>query len=67
MNHFAAFLAAEHLQDLLREAETERRARLVRGATRKGGPSGAIRGTVAALTGWLRHRPVDGGSATAAA
>ncbi len=30
MHPFTAFLAAEHLQDLLREADDERRAALVR-------------------------------------
>lgn len=33
MSPFASLLAAEHLKDLLREAEAERRARLVRGST----------------------------------
>lgn len=33
MNPFASLLVTEHLKDLLREAEDERRARLVRGST----------------------------------
>ena len=34
MNTFAAFLAAEHLQDLLREAEADRLRRIARAGNR---------------------------------
>jgi len=36
VQYLVAMLAAEHLNDLLREAEAERRSALVRGARRSG-------------------------------
>ena len=51
MNAIAALLAAEHLNDLLREAENERRSKLVRSVRpTDGGPRfGPVRRALASL------------------
>jgi len=51
VHYLAAAMAAQHLTDLLREAELERRASLVRGARRS--PWSAFSGRLAAVL----HRP----------
>jgi hypothetical protein len=47
VHYVTAILVAEHLQDLLREAEEERRRAIIRGATRS--PSASFSGRVAGL------------------
>jgi hypothetical protein len=47
VHYVTAILVAEHLQDLLREAEEERRRAIIRGSTRS--PSASFSGRVAGL------------------
>ena len=71
MHFVTAALAAQHLDDLLREAEAERRSRLVRGARRSAWSafSGRLTGLLRRVTGLGRRssaiRPTDPRSATA--
>jgi hypothetical protein len=68
----ATLLVAQHLQDLLREAEDERRRTLVRGAGHSAWStfSGRLTGFLRRLAGPVRHgsnaaRPAGSRSATA--
>jgi len=68
----ATLLVAQHLQDLLREAEDERRRTLVRGARRSAWSafSGRLAGFLRRLAGSVRRgsnaaRPAGSRSATA--
>jgi hypothetical protein len=65
VNLFAALVAADHIQDLLREAEEDRRIAAVRAANRPAGPTAGTIGTtglrdrLAAFAG--RSRSTTGG------
>lgn len=71
MHAFATLLVAQHLQDLLREAEAERRRTLVRGARRSAWSafSGRLAGLLRRLArqgrGSSATRPSDPRPATA--
>ena len=72
MHAVATLLVTQHLQDLLREAEDERRRTLVRGAGQSGWStlSGRLAGLLRRLTGSVRRgsnaaRPADSRPATA--
>jgi hypothetical protein len=51
----AAMLAAQHLNDLIREADAERRSALARGPRRSG--RGTFLGRLGGRLGGLRRRP----------
>ena len=59
MHAVATLLVAQHLQDLLREAEEERRRALVRGTRRSAWSafSGRLAGPLRRLTGSVRRGP----------
>ena len=58
MHPYAPLIAAGHLQDLMREAEEERRRQLVRSVRPKGpGRSFSVRRRVTDLVGRLRGQP----------